>query len=521
VDIPEAEYEQMFATESFVGQDEGDALSSLAKLVDGASERRSVEGLRKAVRLGGELLSQDLSPKGKTTGHYCVSNAWASLYEIEHRNTDRTWDWTLPELEGQLRHLRLAANSLGFKEVVAGRRTQIHTNTANLLSQLGRSCDAVAAYDEALSDFPGFSMALGNRGIALVHLAIAHYDQGQGYVILHNANRSLKDALEDPQQLEPGAAEGFVSWRKWIEANIPAEFLERPTPLNTEYSLGRSKGERAYREWCLANTLFLNPMNDCGELSVAATDTVNMPSHVLGIGEGPGFFGLFNQIKQEYVGARLLFWEGIAASKTPFADRDVLLMDTLDYPVYGLAVEKQRIAFRMAYSLLDKLAFLLNKYFSLGISDNIVNLNRVWFTDGDPKKGLSVDLVDRENWPLRGLFWLARDLFDERGLQDAVDPEARTLRDIRNHLEHKYLKLHDSFWAEPAGGRSNGLQDQLSHSIRQEDFQAKTLRLLSLTRCAIVYCALAIHREEMLRARHRGPDAITPPMILPTTDGYR
>jgi hypothetical protein len=45
---------------------------------------------------------------------------------------------------------------------------------------------------------------------------------------------------------------------------------------------------------------------------------------------------------------------------------NVLLPNTLDYPSYALAVERQRTAFRVAYSLLDKIAFFLNDYFSVG-----------------------------------------------------------------------------------------------------------------------------------------------------------
>lgn len=520
MDVPEAEYKALCEVSTLVGQHERHALGTLAKLVDGALERRSVDGFRHAIALGTALLQQPLSPTSATDAHYCVSNAWAGLHETTYRGTKQAWDWELPECEEQLRHLRLATNSAGFEATVAGRRAQIQTNIANLLSHLGRSCEAIASYNNAMATLSGFAMAEGNRGVALIHLAAAHYDSGQQYVILHEANRSLQRALARPRQLEPGAHEYFDQWQQWLARSVPAEDLERPTSIIKEYPLGRSKGERSYRTWCLQNMLFLNPMNDSGTLSVAATDTINMPSHVLGIGEGPGFFGLFNQIKQEYVAARLLFWEGMTASTKSFADRDVLLMDTLDYPVYGLTAEKQRVAFRMAYSVLDKIAFLLNKYFRLGIDDNLVNLNRIWFVNGTPNKGLSVDLMGQENWPLRGLFWLARDLFDERGLQDAVDPEARPLRDIRNHLEHKYLKLHDEFWAGTSDTRPDGLRDQLAHSIRYEDFRNKTLRLLSLSRCAIVYCALAIHREEQLRAQERGPDAVTPPMILPTMEGY-
>ncbi|MDX5595492.1 LA2681 family HEPN domain-containing protein [Pseudovibrio sp. SPO723] len=39
-----------------------------------------------------------------------------------------------------------------------------------------------------------------------------------------------------------------------------------------------------------------------------------------------------------------------------FSDKDVALYNTLDYPSYALAVEKARLAYRMEYSLFDKIA---------------------------------------------------------------------------------------------------------------------------------------------------------------------
>jgi len=72
----------------------------------------------------------------------------------------------------------------------------------------------------------------------------------------------------------------------------------------------------------------------------------------------------------------------------------------------------------------------------------MVNLNRVWFTAGDPKKPLNPAIVDTSNWPLRGLFWLARDFYDKDTFA-TIEPDAPELKAIRDHLEHKYLKVHD------------------------------------------------------------------------------
>ena len=58
------------------------------------------------------------------------------------------------------------------------------------------------------------------------------------------------------------------------------------------------------------------------------------------------------------------------------------LTNTFDYPAYGLAVEQVRTAYRVAYSLFDKIAFFLNDYFSLNIPLSQVSFGRVWKDKG-------------------------------------------------------------------------------------------------------------------------------------------
>jgi hypothetical protein len=112
----------------------------------------------------------------------------------------------------------------------------------------------------------------------------------------------------------------------------------------------------------LTNRLFLNPINDALERSVAADDGLALPSFVTKLGEPPTLIGFFNQLKQEYVSARWAYYGGTHSDRPHFSDRSVSLFNTLDYPTYGLAIEHVRTSFRVAYSLFDKVAFFLNSY---------------------------------------------------------------------------------------------------------------------------------------------------------------
>lgn len=82
---------------------------------------------------------------------------------------------------------------------------------------------------------------------------------------------------------------------------------------------GRSKVERAYRQWCLDKRLFLCPLNDLGPYLAAATDDLMLPGIRERFDERPGDYspppiiGFFSQMKQEYVSARYMLFEGIVA----------------------------------------------------------------------------------------------------------------------------------------------------------------------------------------------------------------
>jgi hypothetical protein len=315
--------------------------------------------------------------------------------------------------------------------------------------------------------------------------------------------------------LEPGAGDYFAKCRAGIAAAVTDKVLDTKIDFDA-FSLGATKEEEAYRRWCLAHRLFLNPLNDIGPVAIAAQDILTCPSIVVPLGKGPRHHGFFNQIKQEYCAARWLAYEALQSSEPHFADAGVLLYNTLDYPNYSVAAEKLKLAFRALYSLFDKIAFFLNAYMDLKIPDRRVSFRGIWYEGQEKKKGIRPEFKNRANWALRGLFWLGKDLFEDvLEFRAVIDPDAERLNEIRNHLEHKYLKLHLDLWAGPIAGAAGGsLSDDLAQSVSQADFEAMTMRLFALLRAAIIYLSLGIHQEERMRAASRPAGTITPPMVL-------
>lgn len=510
-----ATYKSLMSVDNLASFTVQSALDHISRLTDISLVLYQIDGLKRAIKLSEGLQKRQLTPGQLATLHYFLGNAWSSLRQLS-RVGDQVWGWEQEEIEREITHFRCALQWEGFRELSKERQCQILTNLANLLSNVGRFVEAVEYWDRALAIIPSFPMARGNRGYGLVHYANALYDKRHKAVFFKYAHKDLKKALLSKPNKD--ARKIFDKHRIWIESVLPPKYLDEEIDMNS-FSLRVSNQEIKYRKWCLNNRLFLNPLNDLGPYPIGTCDIFSVPSVVAEIDEGPYYHGYFNQMKQEFVSARYLYYDGTNAKRPHFSDRDVFLSDPLDYPSYSLSVEKVKTSFRMAYSLLDKTAFFLNHYLHLSIPEKKVTFRTFWYESRRKNKGLRSDFQQRQNWPLRGLFWLSKDLYEDNpDFKKSIEPDAQEFSEVRNQLEHKYLKLHRSDWPGPISKENDdslsAFTDPLAFSMYRKEFEAKTLKLLQLVRAALIYLSLAVHREERLRAERRDPSKIALGMPL-------
>ena len=518
----ESEFRSLLDVESANGLDPEAALDHLARLIDLAFDFKHVDGTKRALQVGEEIGKRPLSPAQAVLLNYYLSNAWSNRKQLQQQSEQDGWKWEQPEAEKQIIHLRRALAGDGFLELDPLRRCQIITNLGNLLNTVGRFVEAIGYWDEALAILPYFSMAQGNRGYGLICYAQALYDDGHQPIFLRHAHVGLRTALssdpDDVNGVDPWARDAFGEKLAWLESTLVPDYLRLGTQME-DFPLGDSEDEIRYRRWCLQHRLFLNPLNDLGPYTVAAHDVLTTPSIVVKPGEGMHFQGFYNQLKQEYASARYLYYEGATSTSPHFSDKGVLLINTLDYPCYSLAVEKVKMAFRMSYSLLDKVAYFLNDYLALGIPERKVNFRSFWYDKQERKRGLLPAFEACDNWPLRGLFWLSKDLFEDAPeFRECLEADAQELDSVRNHAEHKYLKLHENLWSGPTdeGRAFGGRPDKLAFSVYRSHFAAKALRLLTMARAALIYLSLAIHAEETKREQARPKKGLVLPMPVDT-----
>ena len=226
----------------------------------------------------------------------------------------------------------------------------------------------------------------------------------------------------------------------------------------------------------------------------------------------PVFQGFFNQIKQEYLTARYLFYNykfELSEEDLHFSDKGRHLINTFDYPQHGFRYEQLKNSFKMLYSLFDKIGYFLNEYFKLGKDQNKVYFKNIWFKN----KNINTNIEKLKNNPLRGLYFLSKDLFSNDGSDkeylEAADPEANKIYDLRNNLEHKYCKIH---WLRPDEPKEELRDDTLAYTITEDEFSEKTYKLLHFVREAVIYLSLAVHVEE--KRLHENKEIVLPLMLF-------
>lgn len=189
-----------------------------------------------------------------------------------------------------------------------------------------------------------------------------------------------------------------------------------------------------------------------------------------------------------------MLYESLNTTESHFSDRDNALLDTFEYAEYSLSTEKLKIAFRVCYALFDKIGYVINSYFNLGISLKKVNFRSIWSSPNN-NQIIHPVIAQKKNWPLRGLFWISKDLSDkESEFTKALLPEAQQIAAIRNFMEHKSFKI-------VTYGETKVSDDLMTFTISRMDLEDKVMTVVKMARSAIMYLASAIHVEEQMKEK--------------------
>ena len=467
-------------------------LHYLAAQIDDACEKRDQANLVHLVGVCETILNEG-NGTDRVDLHYFVSNSYSSLWEIRSE-LEGPWAWNAHEIISGILALRKAIAEPDFVHSPLIRRCQIRTNLANKLSMLGRSVEAIEEYSAVVALDPNFAMALGNRALATVTYSRNLYDPGHRCLLLNCAASDYDKALSPDAYWDsdfgPDVADHFQIDDTRIRKFLDSVGFDSNVDLGS-FTMGETLQEIEYRQWCLSHCLFLNSINDVMREPIAAYDVLHLPSHSYKFGDQVRFPAFFNILKQEYVSARYNLFKSGIWDEAHVSDRDVLLIDSFDYGSFNYRTEQLKSAFLSAYAIFDKIALFLNEYFEVGLAEKQVSFRGIWERQ---VKGGSVELRDAfegsKNLPLRGLYFLSKDFFDENFVEFA-SPDARGLASLRNFAEHRYLTLVEMGAPQ--------VSDESHLRLSREDFSNRTLRLLKMTRAGLIYLSAAMHRQEEMK----------------------
>lgn len=373
------------------------------------------------------------------------------------------------------------------RELVA----QAWVNLGNCLQhQLGRTFEALECYQKAVALIPEFSMALANQGTTLLHLARL-VDDDAATVLRCEAFVLIQRAIEIG--LETGPDKHFRS----ILDQIRPGFRSPPTKMAFRCKDSLPKNQKSFRgfyvHFCHRERLYLNPLGLHHRCKAAIRDSLIIKKMLTQADDEFAYYRIsehLNQIKQEFVTARFLAAQSFFRDPSiKFIDKGVAIIDTFNYCAYSIHIELAKTAFRLAYSVLDKTAFLVNDYLQLGIKPD-----RVYFRIFAAK---TKDSIRNKLDPIVNPFISAFcDLAD-----DFLDGNLSSVKNLRHAFEHRLKTIHADFaMPNPFFWKDQKSTDQL----KVTELRKNTIEMLRLAKATIFYAVLLIGWNEEKKAKKEG-----------------
>lgn len=406
---------------------------------------------------------------------YCLGNCYSELYE------NRKTEWYSDDLMKSVIFYRKALHSLPEVDWTEHEsnihannnlRSMIETNLANCFSSQGRVLCCIPHYDKAIS-IDNNPVAIISKATNELFLCHSLYDNGHSeyhYIIAYELVRKGIENIGKlyPEQRKPLEEGGdLAKFKEWFEGvfelsdfNYFKEYTEKTI----------SKKQKNYLEWCAKNKLFLNDLNDVCEYQISYQDVFSLPSFIqslnssLTMAEELSYHGNYDELKNDYCYARYLIFSSkdIPNDTYHMFNSTYQHVEDMTYSITNLKVAQYKSAFRTIYSLFDKIAYFISRFFDLNDLkyDKKISIDNL-FRDFNGKNNEwkpHKKLKDSDNHFIHALFYILKNI-RKVGNSDSVtkwlDPNAVAFSEIRNAMEHRSLKIVDDFGYELATSHNN------------------------------------------------------------------
>lgn len=514
---------------------------------------------------------------------YTIANCYSVLYEA------RRVEWYSDDLMKAIIYYRKSLHRIPKPDwnqkpentqAVNDLKSMVLTNLANRLSSQGRALCCIPFYDEAIA-INKKTEAIASKARNQLFLGESLYDDGHKEYHYFIAYRLTKEAVENIEALYPEhrvdlEGDGYlIRFKEWFEDNFEESSFDY---FSEEYNGSKTRKEKLYLQWCAKNKLFINDLNDVCDYDISHQDVLALPSFshsinsTLTMHEELAYHGNFDEIKNDYCYARYLFFtaNSIPDEEQHFYNSTYQHVEDMSYSINNLKTSHYKTSFRILYSLFDKIAYLISRFFDINNinDDNMLSIDNLfrdfkssnWRKTWKPNKKLEAS----DNHFIHALFYILKDIRDIKGTSSVskwIDPDAKAFSEIRNAIEHRSLKIVDDFGYELATSHNSyhdskleklklyieKIKEQLkspslpheelkslesnleklesdlyekeklsSHSllIPLSQFESRLMTLIKLARNSIIYLSLSIHFEE----KKRPNDDIYVPRDVPLKD---
>lgn len=418
------------------------------------------------------------------------------------------------------------------------------TNLGNVLSSQGRCFCAQYYWDKAI-EIDNNCVALIAKASNILFRTEQLYDDSHRFIHYFCANNLILEAnknidLLEVEQKKPLQTDGrLYTFQQWYHQSFKDEDFNFLKEHSEKYN---TKQEYRYLDWVAQNKLFINDLNDLLNNEIVFQDVLGLPSMIqkinsaLTLKESLVFHSNFDELRNEFTYARFLAFQAyeIKVDSEHFYNKTYShIYDTL-HAIDSLKTSHMKASFRILYSIFDKIAYFVAKYFNLQIEDWKISFQKIFGEyKGESFKPNKV-FKDSKNYFIHSLFYILREIEGNSKISAFYQNiEICKLAKIRNHLEHRSFRIIDDFGYElntkynHSGEfeyqellikkdelEENNLQSsdeylEIIEKIKEKEIRSKyilempisefeqsLIDLARLVRNSLMYLSLAVHYEE-------------------------
>lgn len=371
----------------------------------------------------------------------------------------------------------------------------IETNLGITLKSQGRLFCCIPFFDNAIkckqNPIPILSKADNERFIARSVYDHGHKDYHNfiAYQLIQLGLDNL-DRLHPEQRVAYSEGSDSMNHKSFFERNFKTEDFSYFDLYKMEFE---SKKQAGYLKWCGDNKLFINDLNDVSSSEIVYQDIMTMPdisrqiNSTLSMHEELMYHGNFDELKNDYCYARYLVFEAkdMLDDKVHLFNKTYPHVNDMAYTITNLKASHYKSAFKTLYSLFDKIAYFIHRFFDLNDIDDKterrVNFDSIFRKANSNKWEPHSKLKNSPNCFIHALFYILKDIRDVTGstpVSYSLDPDAEAFSKIRNAIEHRSLKIVDDFGYTLTQSDRNYRQsslDSLKDEINDNETQVKKL----------------------------------------------